>query len=127
MKYHLIAFLMILILLTECNEVKGMKLSATDKEIKLDISLINFEEEKPDEPMHNGELYILTAYCPCENCCGKSDGITASGTKATEGRTIAVDPTIIPYGTKVEIQGLGIFIAEDCGGGSQKQKNRYLL
>lgn len=55
-----------------------------------------------------------TAYCPCEKCCGKSDGITASGTKATAGRTIAVDPKIIPYGTEVVIDG-HTYIAEDCG------------
>lgn len=56
-----------------------------------------------------------TAYCPCEMCCGKSDRITATGTVAKEGRTIAVDPAIIPYGTEVEINGV-TYIAEDCGG-----------
>lgn len=56
-----------------------------------------------------------TAYCPCVECCGKDDGITASGTKAKEGRTIAVDPTIISYGTKVEIGG-NTYYAEDTGG-----------
>ena len=62
-----------------------------------------------------GETYTVTAYCGCEKCCGKSDGITASGTVATEGRTIAVDPTVIPYGTTVYIDGQA-FVAEDCGG-----------
>lgn len=65
--------------------------------------------------------YTLTAYCPCTRCCGKSDGITSTGTLAAEGRTIAVDPRVIPYGTHV----LLIFpdgtqreyIAEDCGSG----------
>lgn len=61
------------------------------------------------------EEYVVTAYCPCVKCCGKSDGITATGTKATEGRTIAVDPNKIPYGTKVVIDGQ-TYIAEDCGG-----------
>lgn len=63
-----------------------------------------------------GELYIITAYCGCEKCCEKTDRITASGTVATQGRTIAVDCSEIPYGTEVEIEELGIFIAEDCGG-----------
>ena len=48
-------------------------------------------------------------------CCGKTDGITASGTKAKEGRTIAVDPEIIPLGTEVEING-HTYRAEDVGG-----------
>ena len=62
------------------------------------------------------EDYTLTAYCSCEKCCGKSDGITASGTIATPGRTVAVDTTNIPYGTTVEIDGFGTYVAEDCGG-----------
>jgi 3D (Asp-Asp-Asp) domain-containing protein len=59
--------------------------------------------------------FLLTAYCPCSYCCGKSDGITATGTVATAGRTIAVDPRVIPYGSQVEING-HIYTAEDCGG-----------
>lgn len=57
---------------------------------------------------------LVTAYCPCEKCCGKADGITATGTQATAGRTIAVDPELIPYGTEVVISGEK-YIAEDCG------------
>jgi 3D (Asp-Asp-Asp) domain-containing protein len=49
-----------------------------------------------------------TAYC--------NDPITSTGTKPIVGRTIAVDPRIIPYGTKVYIPQFDrIFIAEDCG------------
>ena len=69
-----------------------------------------------------GEPFVITAYCPCVKCCGKSDGITATGTKATQGRTIAVDPSKIPYGTQVEIEGVGIMIAEDCGGAIKGNK-----
>lgn len=59
--------------------------------------------------------FTLTAYCSCSSCCGKSDGITATGTRATAGRTIAVDPSVISYGSKVQING-HTYIAEDCGG-----------
>ena len=74
-------------------------------------------EERTETPMPEyTELTVTaTAYCPCEKCCGKCDGITATGTKATAGRTIAVDPSIIPYGTEVVIAG-NTYIAEDCGG-----------
>ena len=41
---------------------------------------------------------------------------TSTGTIPKEGRTIAVDPKVIPYGSIVYIQDYGYFIAEDCGG-----------
>jgi 3D (Asp-Asp-Asp) domain-containing protein len=62
----------------------------------------------------------LTAYTAGEESTGKTKehdayGITYSGSKAEEGRTIAVDPAIIPIGTDVFIDGLGIRTAEDTG------------
>ena len=60
--------------------------------------------------------FRITYYCPCAKCCEKSDGITATGTIATEGRTVAVDPKVIPYGTVIYIEGIGARVAEDCGG-----------
>lgn len=59
--------------------------------------------------------FKLTAYCPCKNCTSDGDGITASGTVATQGRTVAVDPSIIPYGTVLIIDGHE-YISEDNGG-----------
>ena len=59
---------------------------------------------------------VATAYCGCSRCCGKSDGITATGTRAAEGRTIAADPRVYPYGTRLLING-NIYVVEDCGGG----------
>jgi 3D (Asp-Asp-Asp) domain-containing protein len=44
-----------------------------------------------------------------------TDGTTASGTHTTEGRTIACDPSIMPLGTVVEIEGLGKRVCEDTG------------
>ena len=61
--------------------------------------------------------YKLTAYCNCSKCCGQwAGGPTATGTMPKQGRTIAVDPKVIPYGSKVIING-HTYIAEDCGGG----------
>lgn len=59
--------------------------------------------------------FKVTAYCSCSECCGKSDGITASGTKVKQGRTIAVDPKVIPLGSKVKLND-HTYIAEDVGG-----------
>jgi len=43
-------------------------------------------------------------------------GITKTGTVATAKRTIAVDPEVVPLGTKVYINGIGERTAEDVGG-----------
>jgi|GEM_PF-5532101 len=45
----------------------------------------------------------------------QSSGRTASGTRPSHERTVAVDPRVIPLGTKLEIEGVGIRIAEDTG------------
>lgn len=63
-----------------------------------------------------------TAYCPCEKCCGKSDGITKSGKSAFENYTIAVDPTIIPLGSWIFIENLGWRYAHDTGGAIRNNK-----
>lgn len=43
----------------------------------------------------------VTHYDCCVECCGKDDGITASGVRATPGVTVAVDPDVIPLGSDV--------------------------
>lgn len=62
------------------------------------------------------ENYVITAYCPCAKCCGKTDGITASGVKAVEGVTAAADTNKLPFGTKIYINGVGERIVQDRGG-----------
>lgn len=46
---------------------------------------------------------------------------TSTGTRPKVG-TIAVDPKVIPYGTKLYVEGYGFGIAEDCGGAIKKTK-----
>lgn len=65
--------------------------------------------------------FKITYYCACEICCDVETGITATGTPVVEGQTIAVDPNVIPYGTKVIIGG-HVFTAEDCGGAIKENR-----
>ena len=44
------------------------------------------------------------------------DTITATGKKPQINHTIAVDPRVIPLGSKVYIEGMGTYYAEDTGG-----------
>lgn len=62
----------------------------------------------------NGQIYKITAYCSCAKCCGKTNGITAMGTRATAGRTVAASSKFA-FGTKLNING-HIYTVEDRGG-----------
>ena len=74
--------------------------------------------------------FKYTAYCSCHECCGKwalnrpvdSNGQeivnTASGTRAYPNQTIAVDPSVIPLGSKVIVERNGKYYeytAQDTG------------
>ena len=57
-----------------------------------------------------------TAYCPCQKCCGAyANGLTHTGLPAKQG-VIAVDPNLIPLGTRVYVDGYGYATAADTGG-----------
>lgn len=61
------------------------------------------------------KIYKVTAYCSCSICCGKhANGYTSSGTKATEGRTVAASSSFA-FGTKLLING-NEYVVEDRGG-----------
>lgn len=59
--------------------------------------------------------FTITAYCGCSQC-SSGNNRTASGTIPTQGRTIAADTSILPYGTQVVIGG-AVYTVEDCGSG----------
>ena len=90
------------------------------------------EPETPveQEPIVNGEMTYLgqftnTFYCPGYCCNGQWAGHTSTGAIPTPGVTIAVDPDVIPLGSKVYIEFEnenakvlnGVYIAQDVGGG----------
>lgn len=83
------------------------------------------ESQPTFELVSLGEFRI-TAYCPCEICCGNwaknrpvdEDGsiqvFTASGDLAVEGVTIAADTSVLPFGTEVIIDDVK-YIVQDRG------------
>lgn len=80
------------------------------------------EEEKETENVPAGTngrflgTFRTTGYCPCSRCCGKWGKRTSTGAIPRSGHTVAVDPKVIPYGTKLLINGV-VYTAEDCGSG----------
>ncbi len=92
------------------------------------------EEPKTETPRYVslGE-FRLTAYCPCEKCCGKwgknrpVDGsgksivYTASGKIAQQGYTVAADKSKLPFGTKIYIDGHE-YEVQDVGGAIKENR-----
>lgn len=60
--------------------------------------------------------FKITAYCSCRKCTGSNSvhKKTFTGTSPVAGRTLSVDPRIIPLGSRVSINGHD-YIAEDTG------------
>ena len=109
---------------TEETETTNEFIELTDEDIEVTVEEMEVTQEEIDEQVEEldkvglvslGE-FCLTAYCACTQCCGAyATGTTASGTTATANRTIAVDTSVIPFGTEVVING-NTYIAEDTGG-----------
>ena len=96
-------------------------LSATVEEPFEEISTVEIVEEPPQNVVETSQGLIeytevmgmeATAYLPTD---GSAEGITAMGIPATYG-IVAVDPDIIPLGSRVYIPGYGEALAADTGG-----------
>lgn len=109
------------------------------KEIENEVKAVSYRELAENNPPEEYKQVIeatATAYCLCQKCCGKSPsspgyGVTASGLKIIPGtgmKVIAVDPKVIPLGSKVYVQGLngawdyGYAVAGDTGGAIKSMK-----
>lgn len=72
----------------------------------------------PEDETGPGLRYLgrwqVYGYDTCEECCGKTDGLTASGTVAMVGRTVAANG--LEFGTVLYISGIGERVVEDRGG-----------
>lgn len=65
------------------------------------------------------EFYYSRSFTAQATAYTATGNQTATGTWPAEGRTIAVDPSVIPLGTRVYVVGYGYAIAEDTGGAVQ--------
>lgn len=118
-----------LIFLLSCDNLweRERMFDKTDVEIVDTVDFSDSEGEHEDLPLMENETieaspmsevkesYIMetTAYNATVEQCGKADGITASGTYVTEGRTVACND--FPFGTKLLI-GENVYVVEDrCG------------
>ncbi len=79
---------------------------------RTDPKIVLAGEKKPDSvqqtPVAKQTVYLMTATAYCER------GITKGGVPAGPGK-IAVDPKVIPLGTRVYVQGYGSAVACDTG------------
>lgn len=94
-----------------------------DQEIKPEV--LPFVQDTVDK-IYLGE-FVLTAYCPCEKCCGQygvnrpidenGDLIVygAYGQRLEAGVSIAADPSVIGFNQDVYINGV-VYKAHDTGG-----------
>lgn len=101
--------------------------SAAVSEIEILVSETDSEPKEDFAEIVSLGEFELTAYCACSKCCGiwskdrplDSEGVPivygSSGERLVEGYSVAVDPSVIPYGTEIIIDGK-TYIAHDCGG-----------
>ena len=97
-----------------------------DEPAIFDTGRLPGDDTPAQEPLRLDQAHVLegvtiTHYDVCSKCCGKTDGITASGAHATPYSTVAVDPSVIPLWADVLVDygdgaGLRRYRAEDTGG-----------
>jgi 3D (Asp-Asp-Asp) domain-containing protein len=88
----------------------------TPIESERDKALAKWKNKQKSANLPDEEFTInASAYTAAADECGKSDGVTASGLKVKENRTLACPP-MYPFGTKIKIDGMGTYVCEDRGG-----------
>lgn len=108
-------------LLTICDLKHDIKNHECEVPVAAEAALESVEPVEPEKALQSLGEFKITAYCPCLECSEGYGNNTSTGAVATEGRTIAVDPKIIPYGTEVIIDGHR-YVAEDCGGAIKQNR-----
>lgn len=103
-------------------EANKLHIDLVEKQNELNSTIKNIEAKY----RFLGEFKI-THYADVPQSQGRWTGQTASGVKPTVGRTIAVDPKVIPLGSTVYIAGYGTFVGEDTGGAIKGNKIDVLV
>jgi len=100
-------------------EKEEQKIATATESISFEEKMLNRWKEKQSSLWKtlSKEKFMInaSAYTAAADECGKTDGITASGLKVEEKRTLACPPSY-PFGTKISIEGIGILRCEDRGG-----------
>jgi len=101
--------------ITLLNKLRGNAPTAVKEEVKAPVQS---EPKQAQSIAPQGRTMTVEATAYGADCAGCS-GITATGlnVKSNPGaRIIAVDPSVIPLGSKVYIEGYGNYTAADTGG-----------
>ena len=98
----------------------GFTISTIKERTKLKQERIKLEEAEINGiriPATYLGKFSISHYCSCPICTNSPKGSrTATGHIPREGRTVAVDPKLIPLHSTIYVEGLGTFVAEDVGG-----------
>lgn len=117
----------------EEKEVITTKVESKSKSEKINTEVNNEEKVIVKDVKRSLGTFKLTAYCGCSKCCdqyainrpvdknGNEIVYGSIGKVLTQGKSIAVDPNVIPYDTKVVINGHE-YIAHDTGGAIKGNK-----
>lgn len=88
------------------SENNGPKRQSTETGRSTSILLMNRRNRCKVRKQQSRSTFLVTAYCPCEKCCGEwSDGITASSHKIQPGDRFVAAPPWIPFGTYLTLEG----------------------
>ena len=113
---------------TELQETYENNIQDLEQELKNTNKVIDELKSTEYKLIYLGE-FKLTAYCSCVKCCGQwaidrevdENGnpivLTASGATAQVNHTVAVDPSVLPFGSELYVPGYGFYVAEDSGNG----------